>query len=102
MNSHLNRKMHLPKISDIPDILIPLIWIRNWDTMSNEERKFNIALDALCVVPVAGILGRTAIETVSRTVGETAARSLEKKVVKGPIETLATRAEVKLRERMKD
>ncbi|KKK79870.1 hypothetical protein LCGC14_2829190, partial [marine sediment metagenome] len=52
---------------EIADALVPGLWARNWNQLSNRERAVNIAFDALFLVPIVGIVGRTALKG-SRTI----------------------------------
>lgn len=42
------------------DAIVPGLWIRNWDNLSNTERATNIALDALFLVPFVGVAAKGA------------------------------------------
>jgi len=44
----------------VAEAVVPGVWVKDWNRLSNKERAFNIAFDAMFIIPVAGATVRAA------------------------------------------
>lgn len=49
--------------ADVATAFVPGVWAKDWNRMSNLDRALNIGLDALLLVPLAGVAARGAVGT---------------------------------------